>query len=386
MTFGSIRRAFISFPVVHRSFTPRQSSVHQPSLASPRTRLSWKEASMTRFRKHAGALGGLLALSLVAAACGGDEGGTSDGGANSTEAVSGSLNISGSSTVEPITSLNAEKFQAENPDVQIAVDGPGTSDGFELFCNGETDIQDASRAIDEEEVAACEKGGVEYIELQVANDALTVVVNPANPIECMNLGDIYALFGPESQGFENWSDANDLAAEVGGNGDFPDQPLTIVAPGEESGTYGSFIELTVEDIAAERGEPDDQLRPDYQISADDNVIIENAAGTESGLGFVGFSFAQNAGESVKEMPIDGGEGCVEPSAENVINETYPISRPLFIYVNTEKLASNPAVRPFVDFYLTDEGLVTSVEEVQYVVMSQEQIDSTRSTWDTEGAA
>jgi phosphate transport system substrate-binding protein len=335
---------------------------------------------MRKLRKHVGPLAGLLALSLVAAACGGDDdGGTTDGG----ETVSGSLNISGSSTVEPITSLVAEKFQAENPDVQVAVDGPGTSDGFELFCNGETDIQDASRAIDEEEVAACEEGGVEYVELQVANDALTVVVNPANPVECMNLGDIYALFGPESSGFENWSDANDLAAEVGGNGDFPDAPLTIVAPGEESGTYGSFIELTVEDIAAERGEPDDQLGTHYQISADDNVIIENAAGTESGLGFVGFSFAQNAGESVKEMPIDGGEGCVEPSAENVINETYPISRPLFIYVNAEKLESNPAVRPFVDFYLTDEGLVTSVEEVQYVVMSEEQIAGTRSTWEGE---
>jgi phosphate transport system substrate-binding protein len=342
---------------------------------------------MVKMRATWRILGVALVLSLVAAACGGDDGGSSEVEAtgDTPTGVAGSLNISGSSTVEPITSLVAEKFQAENPDVEIAVDGPGTSDGFELFCNGETDVQDASRAIDEEEIAACEEAGVEYTELAVAADALSVVVNPANPIACMNMGDIYALFGPESQGFASWSDANDLAAEVGGNGGFPDAPLTIVAPGEESGTYGSFIELTVGDIAEERGEPDDQLRPDYQISADDNVIIENAAGTESGLGFVGFSFAINAGDSVKLMPIDGGDGCVAPSAETVNDATYPISRTLYIYVNNEKLASNPALKPFVDFYVSDEGLRTSVEEVQYVVLHDDDIEATRSAWETASA-
>jgi phosphate transport system substrate-binding protein len=320
-----------------------------------------------------------LALALVAAACSSSS--DSDGGDGSGSGdVSGSLNVSGSSTVEPITSLVAEKFQAENPDVQVAVDGPGTSDGFELFCNGETDIQDASREISDDEVALCKDNGVDYVELPVALDALTVVGNPANPLDCLTTGDLYALFGPESKGFTTWADANDLAVEVGGNGDLPDEDLTIVAPGEESGTYGAFIDLVTKDIAEERGEADDQLRPDYQISADDNVIINNAEGTPGGLGFVGYSYAQNAGELVKEFEIDGGDGCVAPSAENVYNGTYPISRTLFIYVSLEKADSNPALVPFVDFYLSDAGLA-SVEEVQYIQLTEEQMADSRATWD-----
>jgi phosphate transport system substrate-binding protein len=326
------------------------------------------------------------ALTLVAAACSDDgDGGDTTGGAGETSGgeVTGSLNISGSSTVEPITSLNAEKFQSANPSVTIAVDGPGTSDGFELFCNGETDISDASRPIDEEEVAACEANGISPIEIEVALDALSVIGNPANSIECLNMGDLYALFGPESEGFTSWSDADALAAEVGGNGGFPDTPLTIVAPGEESGTYGSFIDLTgTDDTAEERGVPEDLaggLRPDYQISADDNVIIENAAGTEGSLGFVGFAFAENAGESVKEFQIDGGEGCVAPAPEAVIDGTYPLGRSLFIYVNPNKMAENPALVPFVDFYLSDEGLA-SVEEVAYISLPADRIEAARSAW------
>jgi phosphate transport system substrate-binding protein len=342
---------------------------------------------MRNRRKWLTILAAVAALSLVAAACGGDDDDVGTTGATGeTAEVTGSLNISGSSTVEPITSLVAEKFQSANPGVEIAVDGPGTSDGFELFCNGETDIQDASRAIDEEEVAACQEGGVDYIELAIAQDALTVVGNPNNPLDCLALGDLYALFGPESQGFENWSDANDLATEVGGNGGLPDLPLTIVAPGEESGTYGSFIDLVTSPIAEERGvDPDDVLRPDYQISADDNVIIENAEGTEGGLGFVGYSYAQLAEGQVKEFQVDGGDGCVEPSADNVNNGTYAISRLLYIYVSKEKVESNPAVRPFVDFYLSADGLA-SVTDVQYIALPEDILATTQSAWSSESGA
>lgn len=330
----------------------------------------------------------IAVLSIVAAACGGD-GGSGDGGTGETNSdLSGSLNISGSSTVEPITSLVAEKFQSQNTGVQIAVDGPGSSDGFELFCNGETDISDASRPIDEEEVAACEANGITPIEIEVALDALSVVGNPANPVECLNTGDLYALFGPESEGFGSWSDADALAGEVGGNGGLPDAQLTIVAPGEESGTYGSFIDLVAtDDIAAERGVPEEQaggLRADYQISADDNVIIDNAAGTEGGLGFVGFAFAENAGDTVKEFQIDTGDGCVAPSPETVIDGTYPLGRSLYIYVSSTKLQENPALGPFVDFYLSDEGLA-SVEEVQYISLPTDRIDAARSAWDSASA-
>lgn len=325
-----------------------------------------------------------LSLSLVAAACGGDEDGDNGGGtgANGGE-VTGSLNISGSSTVEPITSLVAEKFQAQNPGVQIAVDGPGTSDGFELFCNGETDINDASRAIKEEEIAACAEAGIEPLEIEIGLDALTVIGNPASPLACLNFGDLYALFGPESEGFTSWSDADALAAQVGGTGGFPDASLTIVAPGEESGTYGSFIEIALEDIMEERGQ-DTNLRPDYQISADDNVIIENAAGTESGLGFVGFSFAINAGDAVKAFEIDGGSGCVAPGEATVIDGTYPIARSLYVYVNPNRVAENPALAPFVDFYLSDEG-IASVTEVQYVALPTDRLEASRGAWDSASA-
>src|SRR5918994_349721 len=152
---------------------------------------------MLKGKRWARMLIGVAVLTLVAAACGNGNG---DGG----DEVTGSLNISGSSTVEPITSLVAEKFRGENPDVEIAVNGPGTSDGFELFCNGETDVQDASRPIDEEEVAACSENGIEPIEIEVALDALSVIGHPSNTISCLNFGDLYALFGPESQGFANW--------------------------------------------------------------------------------------------------------------------------------------------------------------------------------------
>jgi phosphate transport system substrate-binding protein len=316
----------------------------------------------------------VASLSIVAAACGGGDGAGD---------VAGSLNISGSSTVEPITSLVGEKFVAQNPSVEFAVDAPGTSDGFQLFCNGETDISDASRAIDEEELATCEENGIEPIELEVGLDALTVIGHPSNPVDCLAFGDLYALFGPESEGFTTWSDANALATEVGGSGNFPDQALTVVAPGEESGTYGSFIELALGDLIEERGQ-EEVLRPDYQISADDNVIVDNAEGTQGGLGFVGFSYAVNAGQSVKRFAIDGGEGCVEPTEKNVVDGTYPISRSLYIYVNPNKLEENPAVQPFVDFYLSDEG-IASVAEVQYVPLPADRLEESRSAWQTATA-
>jgi phosphate transport system substrate-binding protein len=337
---------------------------------------------MVKGKRWASVLIGLVALTMVATACGGDD----DPGGNSD--LSGSLNINGSSTVEPITSLVSEKFRAANPGVDINVEGLGTSDGFELFCNGETDLQDASRPIDEEEVTACSDNGIEPIELEVALDALSVVGHPSNSIECLTFGDLYALFGPESEGIANWSDANALAQEVGGNGGFPDQPLTIVAPGDESGTYGSFIDLVgTDDIAEDREVSEDiagDLRADYQISADDNVIIDNAAGTEGGLGFVGFAYAENAGESVKEFEVDGGDGCVAPSADAVIDGTYPLGRSLYIYINPTKLEENPALQPFVDFYLTDEGLA-SVEEVEYISLPDDRIQATRDAWESSMA-
>jgi phosphate transport system substrate-binding protein len=341
---------------------------------------------MVRFRKVTSILAGALALSIVATACGSDDG-TSPAAGSTADAMTGSINISGSSTVEPISTAVAEFFNESNPDVAIRVDGPGTGDGFELFCNGETDISDASRPIEPDEAKACKKAGIGYIELEVAFDGITVMTNPANDaVTCLSFGDLYALFGPESEGFETWAAANGLASEVGGDGGFPDVPLAITAPGEESGTYDAFIELSgIADIALDRGLSETEsaaLRKDYQASPNDNVIIQQMEGSDSSLGFVGFAFAEQAGDQIKELQIDGGSGCVDPSAETIADGSYPLSRSLYIYVNKEKLAASPALQAYVDFYLTDEGIGEggAATQVGYIALPANRAEATRSAW------
>ncbi len=339
---------------------------------------------MRKLRKHAGVVAALLALALVAAACGDGTDETNDG------ELTGSITISGSSTVEPISSVVAEIFNEElGPDVEISVSGPGTGDGFELFCNGETDISDASRPIEEEEVKLCEKNGVEYTELEVALDGLTVMTSPDNSsVTCLNDGDLYALFGPESEGIDTWAGADSLATEVGGNGGFPDAPLEITAPGQESGTYDAFIELSgIPDIAEAQGLPEDDwesLRNDYQASPNDNVIITAMEGSSSALGFVGFAFAEEAGDAIKELEIDGGDGCVAPSAETVSDGSYPLSRSLFIYVSSES-AARAEVAAYVDYYVSDEAMTSLVEEVGYIPLPADRIEATRTAWESAAA-
>ena len=342
---------------------------------------------MSKRGKWFGIVGAALSLSLLAAACGGDDegGGTTGGATGGATGLSGTIVISGSSTVQPISTVVAETFNQTNPDVSISVDGPGTSDGFVLFCDGETDISDASRPIDPEESEACAANGIDYVELEIAFDGITVMTNPENSaVQCLNNGDLYALFGPQSDGIDTWSGADDLAAQVGGTGNFPDAPLEITAPGTESGTYDAFISLSgIEDTAIAQGVPEDEaasLRTDYQPSPDDNVIIKAMEGSPSSLGFVGFAYAQAAGGGVKEIEIDGGSGCVAPSAESIADGSYPLSRSLYIYVSTAAIADNPAVKPFVDFYLTDDSLNALVGQVGYVNLPQDRIDATRSAW------
>jgi phosphate transport system substrate-binding protein len=327
----------------------------------------------------------LASLALVAASCGGG----GDSGAPTGRGLEGTVVVSGSSTVEPISALVAEVFNETEPGVAITVDGPGTGDGFELFCNGETDISDASRPIDENEAGACEQNGVRYTELEVAFDGITVMTNPANTaVECLTTEDLYALFGPESEGFSSWSDANALAAEVGGNGGFPDEPLDITAPGEESGTYDAFVELSgIADVALERGIPEDEseaLRRDYQASPNDNVIIQAMAGSPTSLGFVGFAFAEEAGDQVREIAIDDGGGCVAPSAQSIADGSYPLSRSLYIYVNNASVQENRALRAYVDYYLTDEALNEIVSQVGYIPLPADRIESTRDVWAAVG--
>jgi len=352
-----------------------------------------KEVGMGKRRQGLLVLATVAVFALIAAACSSDDngGGTgSTGGASGSTAqnLSGTITISGSSTVQPISSLVAELFNEDvSSDVSISVDGPGTGDGFVLFCDGETDIQDASRPIEDEEKTACDKGGVDYVELAIAYDGITVMTNPANgDVTCLNKGDLYSLFGPESDGIDTWDGADSLAQQVGGTDNFPSAPLEITAPGTESGTYDAFIELAgIEDTALSQGVPADKaasLRTDYHSSPDDNAIITAMEGSDTPLGFVGFAFAENAGDQVKILQVDGGDGCIEPSRDTIADQSYPLSRTLYIYVNKAKI-SDPAIKAFVDYYLSDNGIVTAVQQTGYVDLPDDQISATRSTWDSE---
>ena len=295
---------------------------------------------------------------------------------------------SGSSTVEPVTSLAAEDFSFRTDGFNYEVDGPGTGDGFALFCDGLTDISNASRTIKDEEAAACAENGIEYVELRVAVDGISVITSKANDaVDCLSLVDLYALLGPESQGIGSWDAAGDLAEELAVElGDefgavhipYPDAPLEVTAPGEESGTYDSFTELVFEDIAEIRGtEP--VARADYVASAEDNVIIEGVSGSPASLGWVGFAFFEENANVVRALEVDGGTGCVAPTRETIASNEYPISRDLFIYVNTDRAEQNGSVADFVDYYLSDDGLAV-VDEAGYVSLTPEALAETRAAW------
>ncbi len=327
-----------------------------------------------------------VTLSLLLAACGTGEANTETEvpvGDNADAGVSGSVFVSGSSTVEPITTLVAERFAEANPGFDYTVEGPGTGDGFALFCNGETDISDASRAIQQEEIDACTEAGVEYTEILVAYDGLAVITSTANDaINCLSFADLYALLGPESLGFDTWAAANDLAADLpDGFGElhtpYPDAELVVTAPGEESGTFDSFVELVIDPIAEERG-VDGTTRPDYVASPNDNVIIEGVTGVPTSLGWVGLAFARENEGNVKTLEIDGGDGCVAPSDQTVVDGSYPISRPLFIYVNEARAAENAALAAFVDYYVAN---LDTAGEVGYVNLSDEEAAESAAAWE-----
>jgi phosphate transport system substrate-binding protein len=308
----------------------------------------------------------VAALALIAAACSGGE--STAGGGSGT---SGSVVISGSSTVEPISARVAEMFAGIYPDVAISVEGPGTGDGAKLFCEGAIDVGNASRPYKDSETADCAANGIEFVELVVAIDGLSVLTSPENDaFQCLATSDLYAVLGPESTGFGTWSDANDLAAELGAaNAPYPDADLVITAPGEESGTFDTFVEFLIggvaggEDYAETRGA--ETVRPDYVASANDNVIIEGVAGSRYSLGWVGYAFYLANRDRVKALAVDAGDGCVAPTAETIADGTYPFSRELYVYVNMEAARTQPEVAAYIDLYLSVQGLA-AVDETGYV--------------------
>lgn len=342
------------------------------------------------------AVAAAMALTIPLAACGDDD--DSSSGSDTTAAsgggTSGSIFVSGSSTVEPITAAVAKLFSDANPDVAIQVEGPGTGDGFAKFCNGETDVQDASRPIKAEEVETCESNGVEFIELKVAIDGLSVITSAQNnAVECVSFGDLWVLLGPDAIGRNNWSDANEAAEELKGliadqagtiNAPYPDAPLSIVAPGEESGTFDSFVEYALAPVAELLEAEDDAPRPDYTASPNDNVIIEGISANATSLGWVGFAFVEENLDKVKPLQVDAGEGCITPSVETIASGEYPIARPLYIYVSVNKLEGNEALASFVDLYLSDAGVAvlgTGDGQVPYIPLTSADLEATRGVWE-----
>jgi phosphate transport system substrate-binding protein len=314
----------------------------------------------------------LASLAFVVAACGDDDDDAGGGGSgaeeSSSEELSGAIRIDGSSTVFPFAQAAAELFNEEQPNVQITVGQSGTGGGFEKFCAGETDISTASRPIDEEEeVPICEENAVEYGEVQVANDGLAVATNKSLTIECMTVDQLKALWEPKSK-VKRYSEIDPS---------FPDTPVKLFGPGTDSGTFDFFTDV----INGEEG----ASREDYEASEDDNQLVTGVAGTEGALGYFGLSYLEANTDKLNGVQVDGGDGCVAPSAETVQNASYkPLSRPLFMYPSKEAIAK-PEVKAFMDFVAANQQAIA--EASQIVPLTEEQATEAQSALQTlEGEA
>lgn len=270
-------------------------------------------------------------------------------------ALAGDIAIDGSSTVFPITEAMAEEFQNSQKDVRISIGISGTGGGFKKFCSGETDISNASRPIKPAEIEQCEQAGVEYIELPVGYDALSVVIHPENDwAACLTQEELNIMWNPEAQGkINNWNQVRSS---------FPDLPLKLYGPGTDSGTFDYFTEA----INGKGG----KSRGDFTASEDDNVIVQGVSANKGALGYLGLSYLEENLSIIKAVAIDNeeitdGEGCIEPTIANVENGTYqPLARPMFIYVRKSAL-ERPEVLAFVNFYLKSENSQI-VDEVGYI--------------------
>jgi phosphate transport system substrate-binding protein len=292
--------------------------------------------------------------------------GTSTAPGSSVAAVSGTVTIDGSSTVYPITAAVAEDFQIANPGVQVPVALSGTGGGFKKFCVGETDINDASRPIkadDDGEGKACTTNGIEFVELQVAIDGLTVVVNPENTFAtCLTKDELARIYGPDSPENLMWSDVNPA---------FPAQPVNRFMPGADSGTFDYFTEVI-------NGEVDAATQFATQ-SEDDNVLVTGVEGDVNAIGFFGYAYFVENQDKLKALEVDGGSGCVAPTEATINDNSYaPLSRPLFIYPDVGKAKERPEVKAFVDYYLANTETLSA--EVGYVAMPAEMLAAEQAEW------
>jgi phosphate transport system substrate-binding protein len=303
----------------------------------------------------------LLSTALLVfgvAACGEDD--ADSGGSSSGGALKGSIAIDGSSTVYPFAQAAAELFNEDNPDVKISVGQSGTGGGFEKFCAGETDISDASRPIKpDEEVPVCKKGGVNYHEVQIANDGIAVATNKGLKVDCLTVAQLKKI----------WNKGSKIKSLKDVDPSLPDTPLSLYGPGTDSGTFDFFTGA----INGEEG----VTREDYEASEDDNQLVTGVAGDKGGLGYFGFSYYEQNEDKLNLVGVGDDKGaCVKPSAEAIQGGSYkPLSRPLFMYPSA-KAMGRPEVKAFMDFVIANQAEIAKAAKI--VPMTDEQLTKAKA--------
>jgi phosphate transport system substrate-binding protein len=303
-------------------------------------------------------LAGVALAALALAGCGGNN--NAGSGATSAPELSGSVLVDGSSTVAPLSKAAADIFKETNSKVNVTVGTSGTGGGFTKFCKGETDISDASRKIKDTEAAACASANIKHAEFIIANDALSVTVSKDNTwADCLTTAQLKKIWDKGST-VKNWKEVDPS---------FPDQKLDLFGPGTDSGTFDYFT-------AAINGK-EDQSRSDYTASENDNVLVSGVAGSKGGLGYFGFTYAEENKDKLKTLKVDGGGGCVAPSVATAQDGTYkPLSRPLYIYANTKSMADKPQVKAFVDFYAQKiDEIVTEAKFIPLTAAQKQELAS-----------
>ena len=309
----------------------------------------------------------ILALASSLAACGGTATDTAEGEAATGEGVTGEVQIDGSSTVFPISEAMAEEFMAANPGSQVTIGVSGSGGGFKKFCAGETDISNASRQIKDEEIANCEAAGVEFIEVPVAYDGITIVTNPENDwAQCLTVEQLNTAWSPDAEGSVSTWDQVDSS--------FPDEPLELYGPGTDSGTFDYFTDEVNGEEGASRG--------DYTASEDDNVIVTGVSNSSGGMGYFGYAYFEENQGTLKAVDIQNEDGeCITPSFESIADGSYnPLSRPLFFYVNKAAYDSEPTVKAFVDYKL-DPANGELVADAGYITLPDEDLAASKSRVD-----
>jgi len=303
----------------------------------------------------------LSCLALGVAACGDDDSSssTTGGAAGGDGGLSGNIKIDGSSTVFPFAQAAAEQFKGANSGVDVSVGESGTGGGFEKFCAGETDISNASRPIkDDEEAPICKKNGVEYSEVQVANDGIAIVTNKELEIDCMTVEQLKAL----------WNKGSKISSYKDLDPKFPDQKVALFGPGTDSGTFDFFTA----EINGEEGD----TRKDYSPSEDDNVTVQGVTGDKGGLGYFGFSYYEDNADNLNLVKVDGGDGCVEPSIETIQDGSYkPLARPIFMYPAAKSIA-RPEVKGFMDYILENQQAIADASKI--VALTEEQATAAKA--------